>query len=341
MSNVFPIDRAQIPLLIAQFLPVEICVYYQVVPIAKEGDTLILGMVDPEDLAALDYVGKMLAYSRLHIEARPLDPDEQQDLIAYFFSHPPDASELEALRESSRQHPPQTIAAPLPLAVPEPEDPPERPRTAQPTPALDEASEETVQQILNSMLRRALDEQADQIFIDAQDNNTYRVRYRQQGILRDLFKQLSDTVGGRLLANLKKMLGLDPDLLGEPQLAEVERIFRKEPLILQLKIIPQRNKEGAILSLLRGEVFRRFQQNQHNQRVQEVTGTIQAAQETLQSLHTLLASTIDKARQYPGIPNEDWYALADQLDALKAQQQLIEIAQQDWLGILKDDDNIS
>ncbi|MFQ3615037.1 MAG: hypothetical protein SNJ68_15200, partial [Cyanobacteriota bacterium] len=58
------IDRTRVPALIAQYLPVEICIYYQVVPVALDTDSLILGMVDPQDLAALDYVGKMLAYSQ-------------------------------------------------------------------------------------------------------------------------------------------------------------------------------------------------------------------------------------------------------------------------------------
>ncbi|NJL98957.1 MAG: general secretion pathway protein [Synechococcaceae cyanobacterium SM2_3_2] len=410
MSNVSPIDRAKVPVLIAQFLPVEICVYYQVVPIAKEGNQLTLGMVDPEDSAALDYVGKMLAYSRLKIQPHRLTPQEQQSLIAYYFSHPPAAAEVEAFRETARQtvqaqpvatSPPPASGSPPPqpaqqqttqqqatqqqatqqqttqqtVSPPkaEPQNvllPPPAPLqqtvqaqwdpsqaqspsrqtitpsrlttiptrvTTNPARIPDEGSEETVQQLLNSMLRRALDENAEQILIDVYQNNTCRVRYRQQGILRDLFRQLSDTIRARLLANLKRMLGLDPELVGESQSAEVERTFRKEPLILQLKVTPQFEREGAVLSIFRGESLRRYQQTQHDQRVLEVMDSIQVAQESLQNLHALLQVTIDKAKQHPGIPTDEWFALQDHLAALRAQGQVIEMAQQDWQQILKED----
>ncbi len=377
MSNVSPIDRAKVPVLIAQFLPVEICVYYQVVPIAKEGNQLTLGMVDPDDLAALDYVGKMLAYSRLKIEPHRLTPQEQQSLIAYYFSHPPAAAEVEAFRETARQTvQAQTIAPPAPSPPPVPSPAPSPPpipsqpppaeeapsaqkvysaqqtvqarwdgntyqipprQTATPARIPDEGSEETVQKLLNSMLRRALDENAEQILIDVYENKTCRVRYRQQGILRDLFRQLSDTIRARLLANLKRMLGLDPELVGAAQTAEVERTFRKEPMILQLKVTPQFDREGAVLSIFRGESFRRYQQTQHDQRVIEVMESVQVAQECLQNLHALLKVTIDKARQHPGIPTDEWFALQDNLDALRAQGQVIEMAQQDWGQILKED----
>lgn len=92
------VDRARVPALIAQYLPVEICIYYQVVPLALDTDSLILGMVDPQDLAALDYVSKMLAYSQISVQPIPLTAQQQQDLIAYYFSHPPDPAEVERLR---------------------------------------------------------------------------------------------------------------------------------------------------------------------------------------------------------------------------------------------------
>ncbi len=410
VSNVSPIDRTNVPILIAQFLPVEICVYYQVVPIAKDGDQLTLGMVDPEDVAALDYVGKMLAYSRLKIEPHPLTASEQQALIAYYFSNPPDSAQVKAAQAQARAQP-QTIVAPLaetenatrisqppapgpnqshqadhaadisrhssqPISTRElrrtlhpqstrqlKKTPPLAPLPSQatiqakwdpnhsdngqppaasppqpPIPTLKEESEATVQQLLNSMLRRALDENAEQIYIDVQANGTCRVRYRQQGIVRDLFRQLSDGIRARLLASLKKMINMDPEVIGEPQIADVERTFRKEPLILQLKIIPQEDaKESAILTILRGESLHRYHQSQHNQRVMELTESTQIAQESLQMLHESLLNTIERVKQHRGIPNQDWFALKDYLDALRAQAQLIEVAQQDWEQILKED----
>ncbi len=212
------VDRARVPVLIAQYLPVEICIYYQVVPLALDTDSLILGMVDPQDLAALDYVSKMLAYSQISVEPIPITFEQQQDLIAYYFSHPPSPAEVEQLRlqaQASRV----TREVPAPVAEPPSRLTPTQPLPARPTapPLSVDESEETAQQLLNSMLRRALEEKAEQIFVEPQEGLVCRVRYRQQGILRDLFKDLSESIRAKLIAAMKRMMALDAGLIGEPQ----------------------------------------------------------------------------------------------------------------------------
>jgi type II secretory ATPase GspE/PulE/Tfp pilus assembly ATPase PilB-like protein len=346
------IERARVPILIAQFLPVEICIYYQVVPISTDHDMLVLGMVDPEDLAALDYVGKMLAYSGLKIQPYPLSFPQQQELIAYYFSHPPDPAEVAALRLAAQAGRTPT-SQPTPVADPTPApqsssapDPapadtatasattqtvaiPGRLTTSQPVRVEDE-SDETVQQLLNSMLRRALDEKADQIFIEPHDGNTCRVRYRQQGILRDLFKELSDSIRAKLLSNMKRMVLLDPQIIGEQQIAEVERIYRGESLVLQLRVVPQRSKEGAILNILRGDSLLKYQQGQNNIRIAEVLAVAQQTEQIMQQLQGVLSTMVDKLKHYPSKPTADWQALTQTLDAVRAQSEMIQSYQQDW-----------
>lgn len=327
------IDRTRVPALIAQYLPVEICIYYQVVPVALDTDSLILGMVDPQDLAALDYVGKMLAYSQISVEPIPLTFEEQQDLIAYYFSHPPDPTEVARLRSQAQanrvtREVPAPKAGPETQMAPAPNLPPPAKQTAPPAPPTE--SEETVQQLLNSMLRRALDERADQIFVEPQEGVLCRVRYRQQGILRDLFKELSESVRAKLLASMKRMMMLDPALIGEAQQAEVERVYKGEPLVLQLRVIPQRSKEGAILNILRGEALQKYQQNQNNIRVTEALALAQQTHQMMQQLQMTLSSTVDKLKQYPSPPNTDWPLMTETLAAIQAQAQMIAAYQQDW-----------
>ncbi|HIK21612.1 MAG TPA: general secretion pathway protein [Synechococcus sp. M44_DOE_062] len=333
------IDRALVPALIAQYLPVEICIYYQVVPLALDTDSLILGMVDPQDLAALDYVSKMLAYSQISVQPIPLTAQQQQDLIAYYFSHPPNPAEVERLRLQAQANR-VTREVPAPLSGPPTQLTPTQPlsvrTTAPPVPA--DESEETVQQLLNSMLRRALDEKAEQIFVEPQEGLSCRVRYRQQGILRDLFKDLSESIRAKLITAMKRMMALDPELIGEPQQAEVERMYRGEPLVLQLRIIPQRSKgaqtaasrEGAILSILRGEALHKYQQSQNNLRVSETLALAQQTHQLLQQLQSALSNTVDKLKQYPSPPRSDWPLMTEVLAAIQAQAQMIAIHQQDW-----------
>jgi type II secretory ATPase GspE/PulE/Tfp pilus assembly ATPase PilB-like protein len=295
-------------------------------------------MVDPEDLAALDYVGKMLAYSELKVEPFSLTFQQHQDLIAYYFSHPPDPAEVAALQAAHSHQSQKAPDSPSPPSAPESvEEPPAA--TAEVSPSrttsrpIEGDSDETVQQLLNSMLRRALDEQADQIFVEPSEGHTCRIRYRQQGILRDLFKQLSDAIRSKLLISMKRMMALDEQVIGEPQTAEVERVYRGEPLVLQLRIVPQRSKEGAILSILRGDSLAKYQQNQNNVRIAETIQVAQQTQHTMQQLQTTLASMVEKLKQYPSQPTEEWQTLTITLEAIHAQARLIETYQQDWQSL--------
>ncbi|MEN9239862.1 MAG: hypothetical protein Q6J68_03825 [Thermostichales cyanobacterium SZTDM-1c_bins_54] len=333
MGTLSNIDISRVPGLIAQFLPVEICIYYQVVPISTDYESLVLGMVDIEDLAALDYVGKLLGYSELKIQPQPLTIEEHQELIAYYFSHPPAEAELTAIRQQaeatrlSRAHPiPQEPQAEseAPAAVPLP-----------PRPAAASDSDETVQQLLNSMLRRALDDKADQIYIEPVEPNLCRIRYRQQGIIRDLFKELTDNIRAKLMINLKKMVGLDSRLIGERQQGDVERVYRGEPLIIQMSVIPQRNKEAAKLVILRGESLVKYQQEQNNARVVEALLAAQQAHELFQKFESTMASLLDKVRHYSGHPNGDWQALSSMLDVLKTNAETLAAYQQEWNELLR------
>ncbi len=374
------IDRARVPALIAQFLPVEICIYYQVVPIATDGDMMVLGMVDPEDLAALDYVGKMVGYSELKIEPMALTFQQQQDLIAYYFSHPPDPTEVAALKASEQAsrtvrphlndskplimsdldepvspsrptptpYPTPTFQPPTPSPTPVsyPTTPPTSFQTTPPTSVsaptslqtsppekVADESDETVQQLLHSMLRRALDDEAEQLFVEPSDGDLCRIRYRQKGILRELFKQLSDIVRVKLIASMKQMMGIDPQVLGETQVAEVDRVYRGEPLVLQLRIVPQKSKEGMILNILRGESLAKYQQSQNKVRVAETLVIAQQTQQMVQQLQMMFASTVEKLKQYPSEPREDWQTLTITLDAIRAQVQIMESYQQDWRNL--------
>jgi type II secretory ATPase GspE/PulE/Tfp pilus assembly ATPase PilB-like protein len=48
--------------LVDSILPFEACLYHQILPLSLEGSRLKLGMVNPEDTTALDYVRRILAY---------------------------------------------------------------------------------------------------------------------------------------------------------------------------------------------------------------------------------------------------------------------------------------
>lgn len=351
-ERIHKIDRTRVPALIAQYLPVEICIYYQVVPIATDKDTLILGMVEPEDLAALDYVGKLLSFSNLRLEPHPLSFQQQQDLVAYYFSHPPDPAEVAVLAAQtgrsnaspsglknssldprSKTDPAQPVSH-SPTSSNRLKTAPAQPTAEKTASQLEDESDETVQQLLNSMLRRALEEKADQIYVEPHTESTCRVRYRQQGILRDLFKDLSDSIRLKLLLSMRRLLAMDLDS-SEP-FAEMERVYRGETLVLQLRFVSQRSKEAAILNILRGDSLIKYQQDQNNLRIKESLMIAQETERSLQQLHQSLTQTIDKLKQYPAQTEEEWIHLSTTLERIQAQTQMLEMSYKDWIQVSQD-----
>lgn len=73
--------------LIDGILPFEACLYHQVLPISLEGTHLNLGMVNPDDSAALDYVRRILAYMNCSLVPQPISAAKHQAVLSAYLNH--------------------------------------------------------------------------------------------------------------------------------------------------------------------------------------------------------------------------------------------------------------
>lgn len=80
-------DLEQMFLLIESILPFEACLYYQVLPLSIEGSILKLGMVNPDDTTATDYVRRLVSYINCSIVSRPIASDWHREILSKFLSH--------------------------------------------------------------------------------------------------------------------------------------------------------------------------------------------------------------------------------------------------------------
>ncbi|MBT9315247.1 ATPase, T2SS/T4P/T4SS family [Leptothoe spongobia] len=80
-------DLDQMFLLIEGILPFEACLYYQVLPLSIEGSSLNLGMVNPDDTKAADYVRRLVSYINCSIVSRPISSDWHRGILSKFLSH--------------------------------------------------------------------------------------------------------------------------------------------------------------------------------------------------------------------------------------------------------------
>ena len=80
------LNTEQIYCLIDRMLPFEACLYHQVLPVAVEGQNLILGMVNPEDTAAVEYVGQIVAYLKYTLVPHPMDAEDHRQMMSAYLN---------------------------------------------------------------------------------------------------------------------------------------------------------------------------------------------------------------------------------------------------------------
>ncbi|MFE4107566.1 GspE/PulE/PilB domain-containing protein [Almyronema epifaneia] len=80
-------DLRQMFTLVDGILPFEACLYYQVLPLSIEGSCLNLGMVNPADRAAADYVRRLVAYINCSIVSWQISSEWHRDTLSKYLSH--------------------------------------------------------------------------------------------------------------------------------------------------------------------------------------------------------------------------------------------------------------
>ena len=80
------LNTDQIYSLIDKMLPFEACLYHQVLPVAVEGQNLILGMVNPDDTAAIEYVGQIVAYLKYTLVPQAMDSENHRQMMSAYLN---------------------------------------------------------------------------------------------------------------------------------------------------------------------------------------------------------------------------------------------------------------
>ncbi len=73
--------------LIERILSFEVCLHYQILPYTIENNKLLLGMVNLEDTAALDYVGKILSYINCTMVTVAIAADTHRNILSAYLNY--------------------------------------------------------------------------------------------------------------------------------------------------------------------------------------------------------------------------------------------------------------
>lgn len=100
------LNHEQIFQLIDKALSFEACLYHQVLPLALEGDRVVLGMVNPEDTAAIEYVGRILSYMNYSLVAQPMAVQAHKALLSTYLNR---SQETKPVKEKLRSPAAKTL----------------------------------------------------------------------------------------------------------------------------------------------------------------------------------------------------------------------------------------
>ncbi|HIK43946.1 MAG TPA: hypothetical protein IGR64_03560 [Leptolyngbyaceae cyanobacterium M65_K2018_010] len=100
--------------LIDGILPLEACLFHQILPLSIEGSHLNLGMVNPADQAALDYVRRQVSYIQCSVVSCPIDSAWHQRMLSNYLSYAAERkaqSAQEGAEQSREEHTAATAAS--------------------------------------------------------------------------------------------------------------------------------------------------------------------------------------------------------------------------------------
>ena len=82
------LERSQIFRLIEEgILCFEACLYHQILPLKLEYNSLSLGIVNPKEKVALDYVNSILSYLKITVSIQPVSADTHRIILSEYLSY--------------------------------------------------------------------------------------------------------------------------------------------------------------------------------------------------------------------------------------------------------------
>ncbi|MCT7984336.1 hypothetical protein NG796_13615 [Laspinema sp. A4] len=292
-------DSEQIFQLIDNLLPFEACLYHEVLPLSIKGSRLHLGMVDPEDSAALEYVRRILGYMRCSLVSEKISAEVHRSMLSAYLNYmhtgkkkasaapPTPGSHLPAPPlpplpnpahiSSVAVHSRNDLLPPLPhsatsdrTSLPAPHSAPLLPGTgvpvlqvsvSHPHSPLDELANLPPKELLQELLGRILEGGIGRLYFERQAQHG-RILWSQDGVVQSVMDGLELSLFGGVMHELKLLAHLPLIPLQKPKQVEIERRYNKEDLLLRLRVMPGTDGERATLQVLRGAALKFYKQQQ-------------------------------------------------------------------------------
>lgn len=232
----------QIRELIEQHVPLEMCRCYGLLPLAKEDreyPSLLVGMMNSDDLEALDRLKRLLNSQGLEMRRIAIAPEHYQQWMQQLLDeNAQDLPQVQVVRFSLDDEV-AAITGSEELAHEGEQDF---------GGAQQGAETASMVAIVNKILAKALQEGVSDIHIEPQAEHL-RIRFRKNGALSQAFPPLPRQIIPAVITRLKIIANLDISERRYPQNGRVRRLFQDRKFDLCVSTLPTRFGERIVIRL--------------------------------------------------------------------------------------------
>ncbi|MFM7425324.1 MAG: GspE/PulE family protein [Elainella sp.] len=240
------INASQLTQLIETLIPVDVCRRYRLIPLSRtEGEppSVLVAMVNPDDLAAQDDLNRILRPQGLALQRMVITAEDYQRLISQYLDE--QVERQKQLDFESKVDVKSDIESLDYLDLEEPDDDAEVNLDA----ALEDADAAPIITLANKVLAKALQEGVSDIHIEPQEESL-RIRFRKDGVLRQGLESLPKKIIPAVTARFKIMANLDIAERRMPQDGRIRRLFDGRKVDFRVNTLPSRYGEKVVLRIL-------------------------------------------------------------------------------------------
>ncbi|NJK40919.1 MAG: Flp pilus assembly complex ATPase component TadA [Acaryochloridaceae cyanobacterium SU_2_1] len=241
------IPTDQIGELIATLIPIDICRRYQLVPLIlnreEQPATLLVAMVDPENLGALDDLGRILRAEELTLQRLVIALEDYQQLISQYLDQ--QAQKQEKVSEKALVFDLEDDLD----AIAGLDDLPTDELDTDLGVALQDAETAPIIGLVNKILAKALQNGVSDIHIEPQEEYL-RIRFRKDGVLQQAFDPLPRKIIPAVISRFKIISDLDIAERRLPQDGRIRRLFQGRKIDFRVSTLPSRYGEKVVLRIL-------------------------------------------------------------------------------------------
>jgi type II secretory ATPase GspE/PulE/Tfp pilus assembly ATPase PilB-like protein len=270
-------DREQMFWLIESVLSFEACLYHQILPLGIQEDKLTLGMVNPQDTVALDYVNRLLPYINCTMMTEAITAENHLKILSAYLNYkntlplasPPIPSPLESASKTTSSD--KTLIEQNSTNVLNEK------KTSKVVLSnnlhilhLSDAEEFTPTEmlpnlppkiLLEELLGRVLAGGIGRLYLERHPYHG-RILWSENGVLQSVLDKLPLSMFQGVLNELKRLASLPIVTITEPKQVEKECSYQQNRLLLRLRVMPGMYGEEATLQVLRGAALKFYQQQQ-------------------------------------------------------------------------------